>query len=296
MKNNTPIKIIAIILIPLFIAAIIRFTTRNTDETSASIFARNDQSGKRVNEHKSVRIISEWLLPKELKEVSGISWMQGDRFACVQDEIGKVFIYNTRTSSVENEIPFAGKGDYEGIAIVADTIYVLHANGKIFEIANYSSPKRRVKLYESHLSKKQDNESLAYDKKNNRLLVAVKEAKSDKDDFKGIYSFDLKTKTMAVKPVYKIDLNNKVFKGKKSNSIQPSDIEVHPLTGNIYIIEGNKPKLLVLNSKGDILFLNELKDKEFSQPEGLSFSPDGQMYISNEGKPGNIIQVELGDN
>ena len=299
MTNNTPVKIIAVILVPLFIAMIIRFSTGVSSKSSGSKLETNEQGGKmHGNENKSVKIISAWLLPKELNEVSGISWMDKDRFACVQDEIGKVFIYNTRSTLVENEIPFAGNGDYEGIAIVEKTIYVLQANGTIFEITDYSSPKRSVKLYETHLSKKQDSESLAYDKKNNRLLVAVKVEESDNADFKGIYSFDLKTKKMAVKPVYKIDLNNEIFKGEKSktHSIQPSDMGVHPLTGDIFIIEGTKPKLLILNSKGDILSLYDLKGQEFSQPEGLSFSPDGLMYISNEGKPGNVLQVQLNDN
>lgn len=299
MADNTPVKIIAVILIPLFIAVIIRLSNRDSGNSSVRKSETKEKGRKKDgNEPRSVKIISAWLLPKEINEISGISWVGPDRFACVQDEIGKVFIYNTRSASVEKEISFAGSGDYEGIAVVGETIYVLQANGTIFEITNYSSPKRSVKLYETHLTKKQDNESLAYDKKNHRLLIAIKASETDNADFKGIYSFDLKTKKMAVKPVYQIDLNNELFKDEKSkeNSIQPSDIGVHPLTGDIYVIEGAKPKMLILNSKGDILSLHDLKGKEFSQPEGLSFSPDGLMYISNEGKPGNILQVQLNDN
>ncbi len=296
MTVSTPVKIIAIILVPLFLAVLIRFYKDNESKSSKGKSGKNEQSGS-VNDEENlgVKITSAWLLPKELNEISGISWLEADKFACIQDEIGKVHIYNIRTSSIEMEIPFAGKGDYEGIAVVGQTIYVLQANGTIFEISNYTNSKRSVKLYETPLKKKQDSESLAYDQVNNRLLIAVKADEAENADFKGIYSFDLKTKSMDNKPVYKIDLRNKILNNEKSkkNGIQPSDIAIHPVTGEIYVIEGTKPKLLIMSPKGEILSLHHMKGKEFSQPEGLSFSPEGLMYISNEGDPGNILQVEL---
>ena len=295
MSISAPVKIILIILIPLIIAVIIRLTGNNSGKPSSEgAKAKGDSEKRDHREKQAVKIISAWFLPEKLKEVSGISWIDTGRFACIHDEAGKVFIYNIQTSSIETEIPFAGKGDYEGIAIAGETIYVLQANGEIFEITDYLSSSRGVKLYKTHLTKKQDSESLAYDKKNNRLLIAVKEGKPD-DVFKEIFAFDLTTKKMDVKPVYKIPLGHPLFKADKSKKkgIQPSDIAVHPLTGDIYIIEGTDPQLLIMNSKGDLLSLYELKGKEFSQPEGLSFSTDGLMFISNEGDPGNILQVEI---
>lgn len=295
--DKTPIKIIAIIIVPLIIALIVRYTGKDFNSSADEVVNTKGETFKENSEEDSlVKIMTSWPLPENLKEISGISWIDADRFACVQDEKGTVFIYNIKTSTIENEIAFAGKGDYEGVAVAGKTIYVLQANGTIFEIRNYAA-KSSVKLYETHLKKKQDSESLTYDRKNNRLLVAIKTVESDNADYKGIYAFDLKSKTMDTKPVYHIDLKNEVFKNEKSKdkAIQPSDIEVHPLTDEIYIIEGTKPKLLILNSNGTVKSLFKLKRSDFSQPEGLSFSPEGLMYIANEGKdnPGNIVQVEL---
>lgn len=298
---NTPVKIIAAILIPLLIAIIIRFSNW------PGVFSKNksndkEQSGKKnPNEEKrsfSIKVHTTWLLPKELIEISGISWISDDRFACVQDELGKVYIYNTLTAKIEKEIPFGEPGDYEGIAIAGETIYVLQANGTIIEIENYDSAKPLEKKYKTQLTKKQDCESMAYDQKNNRLLIAIKAEESDNASYKGIYAFNLKTKEMAVKPVYRIDLNHQIFNGEKSKkkTIQPSDMAIHPLSGDIYIIEATtKPKLLILNASGSIRSLHDLPGSDFPQPEGITFSPEGKMYISNEGKnkPGNIIEVQL---
>lgn len=155
-------------------------------------------------------------------------------------------------------------------------------------------------MYKTSLTKKQDSESLAYDKRNNRLLIAVKEVDhKDTPDFKGIYAFNLTTKTVLAAPVYKIDLKDAIFddlkKNKAKNSISPSDIGIHPIDGNLYILEGTKPKLLIMSPAGKMISLYELDDTNFPQPEGLTFSPDGKLYISNEGnkKEGNILQVEL---
>jgi len=51
----------------------------------------------------------------------------------------------------------------------------------------------------------------------------------------------------------------------------------------------------VLNPEGALKKIIELKGKEFLQPEGLAFTPDGKLYISNEGKGGkaNIILLTL---
>jgi uncharacterized protein YjiK len=299
--DKTPIKIIAVIVIPLIIAVCIRFVSWNSDSPSERpADSQEKEQFLDLGSKKSVKIITSWFMPDDLLEVSGIAWIDAERFACVQDELGKVFIFNTRLNEIEQTIPFAGKGDYEGIAVVNDTIYILQSDGKIYEVINYKTGKPSVKVYKTHLGTEQDSESMAFDKKNNRLLVAIKAQEPDKNaTYKGIYAFDLQTKKLSAAPVYKIDLTNEIFKefnkGKIKNSISPSDIEVNPLNGDIYVLEGTKPKLLILDSKGVIKSLHDLKGSDFPQPEGLAFSSDGKMYISNEGKkkPGNILQVEL---
>ena len=302
MRDRTPIKIIALIVIPLLIAAAIRFTNWGRQEKSGKGPDKNEKNDLFDLEEKSaVKVRTTWLLPDELREVSGIAWLDTDRFACVQDEVGKIFIFNMRLNKVDTVIPFAGKGDYEGIAVAGNTIYVLRADGVLFGVSNYSADNRSVRMYKTHLTKKQDSESLAYDKKNDRLLIAVKASDPVGSDYKGIYAFDLKSKSMPASPVYKIDLKNAIFsddnEGKPKNSISPSDIDIQPGTGNIYILEGTKPKLLIMSPKGALLSLHKLKGPDFPQPEGLSFSPDGKMFISNEGNKdaGNILQVEIVD-
>lgn len=293
---RTAIIISSIIIITVITAVIIRFTIARKNPEKKD-FAKENYEIQRITGDIKIRHV--WDVPEILKEISAISYIDEHRFACIQDELGKIFIYNTDTGKIEKEITFGESGDYEGLALNENTAYVLRADGQIFEISNYMFDNRTTKEHQTPLTKKQDTEGLAFDKENNRLLVAIKESDPDSESYKGIYEFDLNTYKMKTQPVLKIDLDNPAFdgikSGKKSDSkMQPSEIGIHPQTGNIYITDGAKPKLLIMDKSGKIISLAELKDKEFSQPEGLTFSPEGRLFISNEGskKPGNILEID----
>lgn len=265
---------------------------------------QKQDKGKKKKEKKEVvstevHIVEKWEMPEILKEVSGIAYLSPNRFACVQDEAGAIFIYNTATAKIEKEIPFASAGDYEGIALVNKVAYVVQSDGRISEILDIEKSSPEVKTYRTPLTADQNVEGICYDKKQNRLLLAIKGSEANNQNYKGIYAFDLKTKKLQADPVMKIDLTNAVFNGSKSkkitNAMQPSEINVHPVSGDIYVTEATKPKLLILDAGGKIKSLYHLSGSGFSQPEGIAFSPQGELFISNEGKKGsgNILKVKI---
>ncbi len=253
-------------------------------------------------EKENYTVIRKWEMPKELDEISGITWAGENKIACVQDEEGIIFIYNLSSNLVEKTVNFSKAGDYEGIAVVDSTAYVLKSDGELFIIENYLSDNFEVKTYDTPFSGKNNMESLTIDKKNNRLLLIPKNKDLQSEDYLGIYAFNLETQQVEKNPILKIKYNDPIFKSNSknddtetSNSINPSDIAINPLDGNIYILEARKPQLLILDAKGKALKLHNLLPETFPQPEGIIFSPEGKMYISNEGKNGTatIIEVEI---
>jgi uncharacterized protein YjiK len=243
-----------------------------------------------------LKIVQRWDLPVVLKEVSGIASIDSIRFACVQDEVGSIFIYNISTSTIQEEIPFAPAGDYEGITLVNDTAWVLRADGKLFEVNTLYSKNTTITEYNTPLTASHNVEGLCYDKKNNRLLLAIKNAEPGGKTYKGIYAFDLATKTMSAEPAFKIDMRQELKSDNKKRSfeIMPSGIAIHPETKDMYITDGRNSMLLILSASGNFKTLHDLNSKEFHQPEGITFHPNGEMYISNEGAKGsgNILKVE----
>jgi DNA-binding beta-propeller fold protein YncE len=251
-------------------------------------------------------ISKKWTMPAELLEISGISLMDDQRIACVQDERGSLFIYNLSTSRIEKEIPFAGTGDYEAVTKAGSHFYIMRSDGHIYEI-DPAAKKPLVREFDAEFGKKHDIEAMSYDASQKRLLIADKTGGSD--GTRDIYALDLATGKMNSKPVYQIDLTSLVVgadkgKGKKkgdkkkgdkkddkkvANALQPSAMAINPRTGEIYITDGGESTLLILDRSGKTKRFIQLDKSDFPQPEGLTVSPNGEVYISSEGAKGDGI-------
>ena len=287
----------------IWFAFFITFGLFSCDNSHADKPGKKGKKDKKESKEEAgssvVKVIEKWEMPNILREVSGIAYMDDNRFACVQDESGVIFIYNTQTNQIELQVTFGASGDYEGIALVNKMAYVVRSDGKIFEVNNITTHSPQIKEYTTALTAKHDVEGVTYDKKGNRLLITIKGNEMEDVAYKGIYAFNLKSKKLSNKPVYKIDLNDSVFAGSKSKKlgsrVQPSDIAINPTNGNIYILEGTNPQLLILDATGNIQNRYKINGADFSQPEGMTFSPNGDLYISNEGKKseGNILKVQV---
>lgn len=236
-------------------------------------------------------------MPQVLREISGISYITKQRFACVQDNKGSIFIYNASNDSLEREIVFAGAGDYEDIAIVHRDAYVLRANGTIYHIKRYLKKSFIVTGYQTALSTRENPEGMCYDKKHKRLLIAAKAPDPSDKNLRVVYAFDIRKKKLDDTPAITIVLSGKEWEEIAENKkLQPSAIAIHPRTKEIYLLDGEFPKLLVLKNDGTYKELYELDPLQFTLPEGITFSAKGEMFISNEGRvwgEGNILKVRL---
>ena len=254
-------------------------------------------------------------LPDDLTEISGIDVYHKSKLVCVNDEQGKVYIYDVKKSELKQGVDFGKKGDYEGITNVNDTIYVLSSNGNLHQITGFDSKDQKAHQYKTPLNESNDTEGLCYDLKYQRLLIACK--KDPGKEMKGvraIYSFDLKNMQLNPDPVYVIRLEalknfllehdqqklivqdvQSFFDPQKGDlTFQPSEVAIHPVTDEIYIISTVGKLMVVLNRKGEILYIRSLNPEIFKQPEGLCFTENGDMYISDEGRngKGNILYFQ----
>lgn len=243
---------------------------------------------KEIGTDVLAKVEAKWQLPAELREVSGIAFLEDNLLACVQDEEGAIYLYDLQQQAIKEKIPFAGPGDYEGIVTDGSTAYILRSDGAIFEVEDFRNGKLVVKEYASALAATQNTEGLALDKANNRLLIACKGYDEQLGDVKGIYAFALDSKTMQNTPVIKVPLAQQQLQGVKTKNskydvLQPSSLEVHPHTGELYMLDAVNNRLYTLNEQGELLKTVELDKKLFRQAEGLTFGSNGEMYIASEG-------------
>lgn len=240
------------------------------------------------------------ILPAILEEVSGLTDVDSAHVACVQDEIGTVFIYNFQIDSIVAKYRFDNVGDFEGLTFTGKSLFVLRSDGRLTEWDNFNPKTGSGKVSHSMLPlQTADNEGLCYDKQNNRLLIAAK-SKTMNHDFRYerfIYEFDLVKNKLNKNPVYSINTiqleaaakefnivqQNRTAKGKlKPFNFRPSSLAVHPQTSDIYIISAADRLLLVINKQGRIGNIEPLNEDLFAKAEGITFLRDGTMIITNE--------------
>jgi len=71
---------------------------------------------------------------------------------------------------------------------------------------------------------------------------------------------------------------------KRLRQFAPSGIAVHPKDGRIFFISSHGKLLVVYDKMGELEHIEFLHEGQYSQPEGICFSPSGDLYISNEGR------------
>src|SRR4029078_856753 len=128
----------------------------------------------------------------------------------------------------------------------------------------------------------------------------IKRTEDGNQLYKGIYAFRLTDKIMLAKPAIKIDLRNRVFSNMQPRNIQSvfqaSAIKINPRTGLLYIVDGTRVQLLRMRMNENIKDVTELGREKFMKPEGITFTPSGELFIASKGvreEPGMLFQIKL---
>jgi uncharacterized protein YjiK len=246
------------------------------------------------------------ILPESLVEISAIAYISDELMAGVQDENGIIYLFNPKTGEISDSIIFEPTGDFEGLCFVENTAWVLEAKGDLWEVSDWQNEKlRKISRHKTELKKDNDSEGLCYDAANERLLIACKESPFIDDyrkDLRAVYAFYLNTQKLNTKPILSFDIPlirkylsqnpdalvhsdvaKKLEKGK-TMPFMPSEIAIHPQTKETYILASEGMALLIFSASGELRQLYRLDPNIFEQPEGLTFAPNGDMYISSEGR------------
>ena len=226
-------------------------------------------------------------LPKDLREISGLTWWKDGLIAGIQDEDGYVFIIDVENGDIVEKRKFNKDGDYEGIAKVKRDLYIVRNDGDLYKVKKFNSRKKAEK-FENDLGLKNDVEGLCYDSDNDRLLLACKErshADKHKKKHRGIFAYDLDEKELIKKPVFQIDEEELAdFLGVKRMIFKPSALAIQPETKDIYVLSSVAKSLIVLDQEGVLKSAYSLPRSIFRQPEGIAFDTEFNLYISNEGR------------
>jgi uncharacterized protein YjiK len=229
-------------------------------------------------------------LPEELKEISGLAYSKDNHILTHNDEKGIVYKLKLPSGKVVNKFILGDKiirKDFEGIALVKDTLFLVTSNGFLYKYPGFATGKfTEFEKTKTGLKAENNVEGLCYDENTKSLLLACKDKPcKDYKGYKAVYSFNLEKMLLENKPRFLISI--KKLKNKFNiKEFSPSGIEIHPTSGNFYIISANTKAIIKISPDGKILAAVKLDKKYHKQPEGITLLPDGSLIIADEGNGG----------
>ncbi|HNT92547.1 MAG: hypothetical protein H6545_03210 [Bacteroidales bacterium] len=235
------------------------------------------------------------ILPPSLLEVSGIAVIDSTTVACIQDENGIIFIFDLGQNEITDHFTFYYAGDYEGIARVDSSFFVLRSDGVIFEIRNPGASEVQTHIIPAAFPAA-EYEGICFDQDDHRLLIVPKTRPgrgSGEETNHPVYGYDTRSGTPFNEAVLELHLSSviryasenelRMDEGKNDTGLRISAVAIHPLTNLIFAVSAVNRMLYVFNNDGTVNYIERLNPDLFNLPEGISFHDNGDMLISNEG-------------
>jgi uncharacterized protein YjiK len=230
--------------------------------------------------------LAQWLLPPGLQEISGLALTKDNRLLVHDDELGQVSEIDYRRGVLVKRFSL-GKGiagDFEGIAVANDALFMITGKGKLYEFAEGANGTRvEFTVHDTGLEEECAFEGVAFEPATNSLLLSCKIVlNKELRDALVIYRWSLadSTSTRASRLVVPLAA---IIGEHKWKNVQPGDITVDPLTGNYVLVASasNDKALIAITPAGAVVFARQLGTRHH-QPEGIAISKDGMLIVSDE--------------
>lgn len=230
-------------------------------------------------------------LGKVLNEISGISYNSNDSsLLAISDSKKKVFEINLKRGRLRDYTGdiIGPDQDLEDIVNMENALYLLSSKGTIYEYPIGQGDSTRVIAYDFISEGKNDFESMYYDGAAGGLIMLCKSCASDKGlQMRSAYRFDLRTKQFDSVAWYNIPTADvKSLMKSDDAKFDPSAAAVHPINKRLYILSSAGNLLVIADTRGEVIEAFNLNPDDHPQAEGIAFAPNGDMYITNEGKYG----------
>ncbi len=270
--NRVALAFVAAVSLPLFISAC---GAADQDPPAASAQSQDE--------------FKQWKLPGRLREISGLALTPDERLFAVTDESAIVYELDYSEGRVIKSFAFGNptvRADFEGIAVLGDTIWLMTSDGLLF--AAEEGPDERSVRYRKFDTGHGDYcelEGLAQDPAAGTLILICKEANKKKND---LMMFEWSATVDGIEHVRSTVIpESSIEDGIDEKKISPSGITIDPQTGERVIVAARQDALVRLEADGSLSEAIILKKKgRHKQAEGIELTRDGRMLIADEGGDG----------
>lgn len=237
-------------------------------------------------------------LPPELSEISGIDYYAKDSsLFSIADDDKCFFKILLADESVRRWNIHKGK-DLEDIVLLDSSIFILQNNGDILETDRINNKKVQHFRFPEEYGKV-EFESLYKSPDRQWLILICKDCKADDGSKISTFMFNIRNKTYSDSS---FTINGKKIVHAAVNSEQkhfkPSAAAINPKDSLLYILSSINKCIAVTTLSGDVEKVYILNPKMYKQPEGITFAPNGDMFITNEAAgfgPAELLVLKYSD-
>ncbi len=228
--------------------------------------------------------VAEWLMPAELREISGLAPTSRGTVLTHDDNIGRVYEIDPKTGILLKAFSLEGtpKGDFEAITIAGNDIYLLQSKGKIYKFKEGADGAQvPYTIHDTGLRKECEFESMTYEADSSRLVLACKRfiaKKAPKELL--IYRVPLPLGDPSAMTTISVSIED-VIGANKWKNFHPSDMNIDPFTKNYVIVASHEKGLVVVTPDGEVVRSIPLPG-DHRQPEGVAITPDSILMVSDE--------------
>jgi hypothetical protein len=223
-------------------------------------------------------------LPSALDEISGIVYYPKDKSVlAINDEVGWLYKIHLKEDPDIQKWKYSNGADFEDLVLVDSVFFVLESNGNIirFKFIRPDSVDRQEFVFPE--PGKNEFEILYHHPKENKLIMLCKDCEIDNKNSLTAFAFDLDSLAYSSSPAFVIDIRKiEDLLDEKRLRYKPSAAAINPLTGELYIISSINKVLVVADLNGVPKKVYKIDPRICKQPEGLTFTSNGDLIISNE--------------
>ncbi|HEY8166103.1 MAG TPA: SdiA-regulated domain-containing protein [Gemmatimonadaceae bacterium] len=228
--------------------------------------------------------VAMWMMPPELREISGLALTSDGRLLAHDDEIGRVYVLDARRGVILKRFTLSGAphADFEGITVAGSSIYLIASNGTLYEFregADGASVPYR--MHDTHLGHECDFEGITYQADSAWLVLPCKVVATKRlQNQVVIYRWKISEAALPRLSMMTIPLAT-VVGDNGWKTFHPSDITIDPATGNYVIVTSHERALAEITPQGQVIRSGPLP-KGHHQPEGVAVTRDGILIVSDE--------------
>ncbi len=221
-------------------------------------------------------------LPKPLREISGLTQTADGALLAVADEKAHIYRIDMQAQLVERLTKFGDpvkKGDFEGITLDDDNLYVVTSDGVLWH-KKLKAAAKDYRTFETGIGKHCEVEGLSAWRERQLLLILCKEGRTDATRNQlVIYSWSTSTESLLAEPVVQLD-----YRAIGLAPVSPSGISFSADRQRWFIVAARQRSFIELNFDGSVVRAGPFPfPTTHPQTEGVVISAANTLYLADEG-------------